>query len=87
MSHTHLDIAYAISVISQFMYSPSDDHMAAFMRIWRYWNPLLKKLLIFGKHGHMEIKGYTDADLAKIVTDRQSTSGYFMFVAGNLVTL
>lgn len=34
----------------------------------------------------MEIKGYMDAYLAKNVTDRQSTSGYFMFVVGNPVT-
>lgn len=86
LSHTHMDIAYAVSIISQFMHSPSDDHKAAFMRIWRYLKSAPKKLLIIRKHGHMEIKGYTDVDLAKNVTGRQSTSGYFMFVAGNLVT-
>ena len=34
----------------------------------------------------MKIKGYTDADWAGNITDRRSTSGYFTFVAGNLVT-
>lgn len=34
----------------------------------------------------MEIYGYCDADWAGDVTDRRSTTGYCMFVGGNLVT-
>lgn len=34
----------------------------------------------------MRIEGYTDADWAGHITDRRSTSGYFTFVGGNLVT-
>ncbi|CAL8161762.1 unnamed protein product [Prunus armeniaca] len=49
LSHTRPDIAYAMSVVSQFMHSPN-------------------------------------ADWAGNVTDRKSTSGYFTFMGGNLVT-
>ncbi|KAK3005339.1 hypothetical protein RJ639_015952 [Escallonia herrerae] len=38
------------------------------------------------KHHHLDIDGYTDADWAGNATDRRSTSGYFTFVGGNLVT-
>ena len=41
---------------------------------------------MFKKHNHLEIDGYTDADWARSITDRKSTSGYFTFVGGNLVT-
>lgn len=34
----------------------------------------------------MIIEGYTDADWAGSIMDRRSTSGYFTFVGGNLVT-
>ncbi|XP_048420050.1 uncharacterized mitochondrial protein AtMg00810-like [Pyrus x bretschneideri] len=36
--------------------------------------------------GHLEIEGFTNADWAGDVTDKRSTSGYFTFVGGNLVT-
>ncbi|BBH03134.1 hypothetical protein Prudu_013918, partial [Prunus dulcis] len=75
LAHTHPDIAYAISVVSQFIHSPSEDHMGAVMRILRYL-----------KYGHIDVEGYTDADWAGSATDRRSTSGYFTFVDGNLVT-
>ncbi|RVW71265.1 Retrovirus-related Pol polyprotein from transposon RE1 [Vitis vinifera] len=35
---------------------------------------------------NVSIKVYTDADWAGVVDDRRSTSGYFTFVGGNLVT-
>ncbi|CAL8164331.1 unnamed protein product [Prunus armeniaca] len=37
------------------------------------------KGLMFSKHGHLNIDGYSDADWAGSVTDRKSTSGYFTF--------
>ncbi|RVX13422.1 Retrovirus-related Pol polyprotein from transposon TNT 1-94 [Vitis vinifera] len=55
----NLDIAYAVSVVSQFMHCPSEEHMEAIIRILR---------------------------LGGNISDRKSTSGYFTFVGGNLVT-
>ncbi|CAL9017436.1 unnamed protein product [Prunus brigantina] len=86
LSHTRPDIAYAVSVVSQFMHSPSEDHMGAVMRILRYLKVTPGKGLMFCKYGHTNVEGYTDADWAGSVTDRRSTSGYFTFVGGNLVT-
>ncbi|KAM2062109.1 hypothetical protein TB2_047101 [Malus domestica] len=86
LSLTRPDIAYALSVVSQFMHAPSEDHMTAVMRILSYLKGAPGKGLMFKKHGHMEVKGYTDADWAGNIIDRRSTSGYFTFVAGNLVT-
>ncbi|CAL9005654.1 unnamed protein product [Prunus brigantina] len=86
LSHTRPDIAYAVSVVSQFMHSPSEDHMGAVMRILSYLKVTPGKGLMFCKYGHTDVEGYTDADWAGSVTDRCSTSGYFTFVGGNLVT-
>jgi hypothetical protein len=86
LSHTRPDIAYAVSVVSQFMHQPSKDHMEAVIRILRYLKSSPGKGLMFSKNNHLRVNGYTDADWAGNTTDRRSTSGYFMFVGGNLVT-
>ncbi|XP_016648225.1 PREDICTED: uncharacterized mitochondrial protein AtMg00810-like [Prunus mume] len=85
LAHTRPDIAYAISVVSQFMYFPNEDHMGVVMRILRYLKVTHGKGLIFSKYDHTNVEGYTDADWASSVTDGRSTSGYFTFVGGNLV--
>ncbi|CAN6677022.1 unnamed protein product [Malus baccata var. baccata] len=86
LAHTRPDIAYAVSVVSQFMHSPSVDHMAAVMRILAYLKFAPGKGILYRNFGHLKIEGFTDADWAGDVTDRRSTSGYFTFVGGNLVT-
>ena len=86
MSHTRPDLAYAVSVVSQYMHNPSEDHMNAVIRILKYLKSAPGKGLVFRKHGDLRVSGYTDADWAGNITDRRSTSGYFTFVGGNLVT-
>ena len=86
LSHTRPNIAYVVSVVSQFMHNPSEDHMDAVIRILRYLKSSPGKGLLFSKNGHLRINGYTYADWARNISNRRSTSGYFMFVGGNLVT-
>ena len=86
LSHTRPDIAYAVSVVSQFMHCPSKDRMDAVMRILSYLKSSPRKGLMFSKNDHLNVDGYIDADWARNITDRKSTSGYFTFVGGNLVT-
>ncbi|KAL6349124.1 hypothetical protein AAG906_033780 [Vitis piasezkii] len=86
LSHARPDIAYAVSVVSQFMHCPSEDHMDVVMRILRYLKSSPGKGLIFSKNGHLNVAGYIDADWAGNITDRKSTLGYFTSVGGNLVT-
>jgi transposase InsO family protein len=86
LSHTRPDIAYAVGVVSQFMHNPSEDHMGAVIRILRYLKGTPGKGIKFEKSEKLEIEGYTDADWAGNIVDRKSTSGYFTFVGGNLVT-
>ncbi|PRQ42655.1 putative RNA-directed DNA polymerase [Rosa chinensis] len=86
LSHTRPDIAYAVGVVSQFMHAPSEDHMNAVYRILRYLKAAPGKGLLFAKKDKLIVEGYTDADWAGSKVDRRSTSGYFTFVGGNLVT-
>lgn len=42
--------------------------------------------IMLSKNGHFKVDGYTDANWAGNIIDRQSTSGYFTFVESSLVT-
>ena len=86
LSHTRPDIAFAVSVVSQFMHAPHEAHLDAAYRILRYLKSAPGKGLYFAKHDHLLVEAYSDADWAGSVTDRRSTSGYCTFVGGNLVT-
>ncbi|KAM5578991.1 hypothetical protein ABKV19_009000 [Rosa sericea] len=86
LSHTRPDLTYAVSAVSQFMHNPSKVHMDVVFRILQYLKSAPGKGLIFSKNNHLDVSGYTDADWAGNITDRRSTSGYFTFVGGNLVT-
>jgi hypothetical protein len=86
LSHTRPDIAYAVSVVSQFMHAPCEKQMEIVHRIFRYLKSALGKGLMLYKNGHLEVEGYTDADWVGSITDRRSTSGYCTFVGGNVVT-
>ena len=86
LTHTRPYIAYAVSVVSQFIHSPSVSHKNVFDRILIYLKSALGNGLMFSKNGDLEVVGYTDANWAGSVTDRHSTSGYCTFVEGNLVT-
>ena len=87
LAHTRPDVAYAVSVVSQFMHNPSENHMNAVLRILRYLKSAPGRGVMFSKHNNpLEVCGFTDADWAGSITDRKSTSGYFTFVGGNLVT-
>ncbi|XP_038879628.1 uncharacterized mitochondrial protein AtMg00810-like [Benincasa hispida] len=76
LSHTRPDISYAVSVVSQFMQSPYEEHVEVVTRILRYLKSTPGKGLVFRKHDTRSIEAYTDSDWAASVIDRRSTSGY-----------
>ena len=87
LAHTRPDLAYALSVVSQFMHNPGEQHMNSVMRILRYLKSAPGKGIMFTKKEDWQnVSVYTDVDWAGAIDDRRSTSGYFTFVGGNLVT-
>ncbi|GAV72826.1 LOW QUALITY PROTEIN: hypothetical protein CFOL_v3_16314, partial [Cephalotus follicularis] len=82
---TRPDISFAVSAVSQFMSAPRTTHWQTVLHIVRY----LKGApggLIFRDRGHIHIAGYSNADWAGCPVDRRSTSGYCVFLGGNLVS-
>ena len=84
-SYTRPDIAFAISVVSQYMHAPCEEHLEVVYKILKYLKGSLGKGLFFKKGETWTIEGFIDADWAGFVEDRRSTFGYYTFVWGNLV--
>ncbi|KAM3407194.1 hypothetical protein ACQJBY_000937 [Aegilops geniculata] len=86
LCHTRPDISYAVSVVSRYMHDPRSGHLETVYRILRYLKGNPGRGLWFKKNGHLNIDGYCDADWGSCLDDRRSTSGYCVFVGGNLVS-
>ena len=86
LAYTRPDIAYSMSVISQFMHDPRDPHLQAAYRVLHYLKGNPGKGILFKKNDTLALEAYTDADYAGSLVDRRSTTGYCTFLGGNLVT-
>ncbi|XP_038990562.1 secreted RxLR effector protein 161-like [Hibiscus syriacus] len=86
LSHTRPDIAFGVSVISQYMHARKEKHLEAVYRMLRYLKGTTSKGLQFKKNTSCDIELYTYADWAGSVSDRRSTSGYCSYMWGNLMT-
>jgi hypothetical protein len=74
-----------MSVVSRYMNDPRSGHLEAAHRILRYLKGTPRRGLLFKANGHLNVDGYCDADWASCPDDRRSTSGFCVFVGGNLV--
>ncbi|RVW97054.1 Retrovirus-related Pol polyprotein from transposon RE1 [Vitis vinifera] len=83
---TRSNISFPVSVVSQFLQSPCDNHWDAMIHILRYIKGTPGQGMLYEDRGHTQIVGYTDADWAGSPLDRRSTSGYCVFIGGNLIS-
>ena len=80
------DIAHSVSVVNQYMSSPTVDNWAAVEHILCYLKGAPGRGILYSNHGHNRVECFTDADWVGSKEDRRSTSGYCVFVGGNLVS-
>lgn len=82
------DISYAVGEISRFMQNPNHEHVNAVKRILRYLNHTKSMGIMYGLKGDNEISliGYTDADYARDIESRRSTTGYAFKIGDGVVT-
>jgi len=82
---TRPDITFAVRIMSRFMHQPREVHWTA-LRIFSYIKSSPGKDLLYKKHGHVHILGYSDSGYAGDKGDRKSITSYCTIVGGNLVT-
>ncbi|KAJ9552767.1 hypothetical protein OSB04_016812 [Centaurea solstitialis] len=94
---TRPDISFTVSVLSQFMAAPYTGHWDAALRVLRYLKTTPGLGILYSDQGHCRvgafteegdgrISGFSDANWAGCPISRRSTTGYCVFVGGNLVS-
>ena len=83
---TRFDIAYSVSVVSQYTSSPTIDYWAGVEQIICYLKEALGLGILYSNLGLNRLECFTDEDWAGSKEDKRSTSGYYVFVRGNLVS-
>ena len=65
---------------------PRLPHWEAVIRIVRYLKAHPDRGLLYKANGHLRVEAYTDANWAGSPSNRKSTTGYCIFLGGNLIT-
>ena len=68
------------------MSPPTVDHWAVVEQILRYLKGALRCGILYSNHGHNKIECFSNADWVGSKENTRSTSGYSVFVGGNLVS-
>lgn len=83
LTATRPDLIYSVNLVSRYMESPSEQHLAAAKRILRYVQGTVGFGIQYRHGGDEKLIGYVDSDYAGDEDDRRSTSGYtFLFGDG-----
>lgn len=85
LTHTHLDLSYAVSFVSKYTQEPHELHWKVAKRILQYVKVTPNFGIYYVVDCPLSLIKYIDSDWAGDVTDRKSTSGYvFSFGFGPL---
>jgi hypothetical protein len=80
------DISFAVQQLSQFLHKPTLAHYNAACRVVRYLKHNPGRGLLFPRHSELQILGFSDADWARCIETRRSTSGYCFFLGSSLIS-
>lgn len=82
---TRPDIAYIVNKLSQFLAALTIFHQQACKRVSRYLQGITNFGIQFFNSGPLNLTAYFDVDWGSNPNDRQSVSGYCMFLGNNLI--
>lgn len=83
---TRPDIAQAVAVVSKFCSNPSEAHLTAVKRIFRYLKGTANLGLKYCYSDDHDLIGYSDADWGGDLDDRHSTTGNIFLLSGGAIS-
>ena len=79
---TRPDIAQAVGAVSKFNSCPTEAHLTAVKRIFRYLKGTIDLCIKYERSADNRLVGFSDADWAGDLTDRHSTTGNLFMMSG-----
>ena len=79
------EIAYAVGIVSKFNAAPTQAHLIAVKRVFRYLKGTIDLKLQYQSDGE-NLLGYSDADWANDVDDRHSTTSNVFTMSGGAIS-
>ena len=83
---TRSDITFVVNKASQFMHNPTTLHWKGVKRILRYLNGTIYHGLRLTSASSLPLLAYIDADWTSNPDDRNSMSGYAIYLGPNLIS-
>ncbi|XP_028088676.1 uncharacterized protein LOC114289208 [Camellia sinensis] len=83
---TRPDLAYAVHVVSQFVFAPRSPHWATLVQILHHLRGTIFQGLLLSSTFSLDLVAYADSDWASDVTDCKSMPGFYMFLADSLIS-
>lgn len=82
---TRPDLMFTLSVLSRFNHRPLEKHWVAAKRVLRYLKRTIEYSISYNRANEVSINAFSDADFARDVQQRKSTSGTIVLVGGGPV--
>jgi hypothetical protein len=86
LTFTRPDLTYAVQQICLHMHDPRESHVAPLKRLLRYVRGIVDFGLVLHRSPSAELVVYNDTDWVGCPDTRRSTSGYAIFLGGNLIS-
>ncbi|GJW64846.1 retrovirus-related pol polyprotein from transposon TNT 1-94 [Tanacetum coccineum] len=86
LSASRPDIVFAVCMCARYQAKPTDKHLHAIKRIFRYLKGTIHMGLWYPKDSGFALKAFADADYAGCQNTRRSTSGSAQFLGDRLVS-
>jgi hypothetical protein len=83
---TRPEISFSAQVLSQFMHSPRQPHMAAASRLLCYLKGSPSQGLFYPTSSDLKIKAFCDSDWAACFDSRKSVTGFCVFIGDALIS-
>lgn len=85
LTHTRLDITFAVQHLSQFMQAPKKVHYEAVLRIVRYVRQYPGQGIFLSASSKLVLNAYCDLDWASCLMTRRSVTGYCIKLGDSLI--